>query len=141
MSGLSLKDFSSLEELKFSLMDYVNSYQKTIHSSLNNQTPIDRYFQESSIIKRLLEEDIDKAFLLEYERRVSSDNVIVLDEVEYEVPYRYAKQKITLRYAPDFQKAYVVDKLTGEFTPIKLLNKQDNAYIRREKTRLTGGIV
>lgn len=140
MAGLHMKDFLSLEELKRSLMNYVNSYHKSIHSSLNNKTPMDRYFEESFMIKRLLDDDINKVFLLEYDRRVSSDNVIVLDETEYEVPYRYAKQKITLRYSTDFEKVYVVDKSTGELTPIKLLNKHDNSHIKREKIRLTGGI-
>lgn len=140
MAGLHMKDFPSLEELRLSLLDYVIRYNKTIHSSLDHKTPQDRFFEESFMIKRLLDEDIDKSFLLEYERRVSADNVIVLDETEYEVPYLYAKQKITLRYSADFEKVYVVNKFTHELTPIKLLNKHDNSHIKREKIRLTGGI-
>lgn len=138
MSQLCMKDFPSLDMLRASLIQYVSSYNRTVHSSPGN-TPMNRFFEESSLIRRLSDEDIEKSFLLEYERRVSADNVIVLDETEYEVPYRYAKQKITLRYSPDFEKVYVVDKNTGELTPVKLLNRHDNSLIKREKIRLTGG--
>lgn len=140
MAGLYMKDFSSLEELRESLMNYVNSYNKSVHSSLNGMTPQDRFFLESILIKRISDEDIHTGFLLEYERRVSSDNVIVIDDIEYEVPYRYAKQRIKLRYSPDFETVYVVDASTGELEPVKLLNKHDNSHIKREKIRLTGGI-
>jgi transposase InsO family protein len=139
MSQLSMKDYSSLDELRCSLLKYVNSYNKCIHSSLNGMSPQNRFFSESVLINRLSDEEIDKSFLLEYERRVSSDNVIVIDETEYEVPYRYARQRIKLRYSADFETVYVVDSFSGELEPIKLLNKHDNAHIKREKVRLTGG--
>jgi len=139
MSQLNMSEFSSLAELSFSLLTFVNRYNKTIHSSLNGITPEDRFFSEGNLIKRLSDENIETSFLLEYERRVSADNVIVLNETEYEVPYIYAKQKITLRYSADFESVYVVNKESGALTPIKLLNKHDNSHIKREKIRLTGG--
>lgn len=63
----------------------------------------------------------------------------MLNGAEYEVPYRYSKQKITLRYSPDLSKIYVVDKVTGELTSIKILNKKENSLIKREKVKLAGG--
>jgi len=63
----------------------------------------------------------------------------MIDETEYEVDYRYSKQKITLRYSPDLSKIYVIDKNTNELTEIKLLNKHDNSVIKRDKFKLTGG--
>ena len=140
MSQLNMNEFSSINELASSLFKFVNNYNKTIHSSLNGKTPEDRFYEEGCLIKRLSDETIDTSFLLEYERRVSSDNVIVIDETEYEVPYIYSKQKITLRYSPDFESVYIVNKDGNELTPIKLLNKHDNSHIKREKVRLTGGI-
>lgn len=139
MSALNMKDYTSLEALREALLTYVNSYNQTIHSSLNGISPQDRFFNESYLIKRLPEDQLETIFLLEYERRVSADNVVVIDEVEYEVDYRYSKQRVTLRYAPDLSKIYIVDKLTNELTPIRLLNKQENALIKREKVKLTGG--
>jgi transposase InsO family protein len=139
MSQLNMNEFNSLAELSSSLLTFVNRYNKTIHSSLNGITPEDRFFSEGNLIKRLSDESIETSFLLEYERRVSVDNVIVLNETEYEVPYIYAKQKIILRYSADFESVYVVNKENGALTPIKLLNKHDNSHIKREKVRLTGG--
>lgn len=140
MSQLKMTDYKTIDVLRISLMTYVTKYNQTIHSSLNGLSPQDRFFTESHIIKRLSDEEIEKAFLLEYERRVSADNVIVLNEVEYEVDYRYSKQRITLRYSPDLSKIYVVDKTTGELTPIKILNKKENSLIKRKKINLTGGV-
>ncbi|MDO4556695.1 MAG: DDE-type integrase/transposase/recombinase, partial [Lachnospiraceae bacterium] len=139
MSQLNMKDFNSLSELADSLYAFVNTYNKSVHSSLNGKTPQDRFFEEGSLIKRLTQEQIETSFLLEYERRVSADNVVILNETEYEVPYIYAKQKIILRYDTDFENVYVVNRTTGELTPIKLLNKHDNSHIKRVKVRLTGG--
>jgi hypothetical protein len=51
----------------------------------------------------------------------------------------YVSEIWALRYSPDLSRIYVVDKITNELTPIKLLNKQENAIIKREKIRLTGG--
>lgn len=139
MSQLNMNDFENLDELRTSIISYVNTYNQNIHSSLNGLSPQDRFFNESHMIKRLSDEQIGTSFLLEYERRVSADNVVMIDETEYEVDYRYSKQKITLRYSPDLSKIYVVDKNTNELTEIKLLNKHDNSVIKRDKFKLTGG--
>ncbi|WP_310605260.1 DDE-type integrase/transposase/recombinase [Anaerosporobacter sp.] len=139
MAQLSWNEYKSLDELRTSLAEYVNEYNQKVHSSLNGLSPQDRFFQESSIIKRLTQEQIEKSFLLECERRVSADYVILIDEIEYEVDYRYAKQIITIRYTPDLNKIYVVNKTTEELTEIKLLNKQENSLIKRERVKLTGG--
>lgn len=138
MATLNMKDFKTLEELEKSLHAFVLKYNRTPHGSLGGKTPEERFFSEPDHIHRLPQEDIRKSFLLEIERRVSSDCVISIDQVEYEVDYRFARQKIRLRYSPDMSEIYVVD--TDEaLTPIRLLNKQENAVIKREKLYLSGG--
>jgi hypothetical protein len=74
--------------------------------------------------------------MLEVERRVSIDNVIVIDQVEYEVPYRYSRMRIRLRYAPDLSKIYIVGE-NGSLTEIKLLDKHANARTKRKAILLT----
>ena len=81
---------------------------------------------------------IETDFLLETQRRVSADNVLVINKVEYEVHYRYAKQKLRLRYSPDMEKVFIVES-SGDLTPIRLLNKQENAVVKRERVRLSEG--
>ena len=139
MAGLNLSDFKSLDELRYSLGEYVNRYNKTAHSSLDGLAPEDRFFSEAYRIKRLADCDIETTFLLEDERRVSADAVIVLNDTEYEVHHRFIKQKIKLRYAPDLSVVYVVDKHSHQLEEITLLDKQANAKIKRTKTNFTGG--
>ena len=138
MATLDMRDFHSLDELRGSLFAFVRQYNQSPHSSLAGKTPEERFFSEPELIRRLPDDMIDRSFLLEIERRVSADCVIVIDHVEYEVDYRFAKQRITLRYSPDMKEIYVVEA-TGALTPIHLLNKQENASVKREKVRLTGG--
>ena len=78
------------------------------------------------------------SFLLEIDRRVSSDSVITIVQIEYEVDCRFAKQRIKLRYSPDFKVIFIVEA-DGTLTPIKLLNKTENAFVKREKIHLCRG--
>ena len=81
---------------------------------------------------------MERSFLLEVERRVSADSVIVIDQVEYEVDCRFARQRVRLRYSPNLQEIYVVEP-DGTLTPVRLLNKQENALVKRDKVRLCKG--
>ena len=138
MSSLDIRDFDSLDELRGNLLAYVQKYNQTVHSSLKGQTPQDRFFSEPNRIRRLSDEEIDGSFLLEIDRRVSSDSVITIDQIEYEVDCRFAKQRIKLRYSPDFKDIFIVEA-DGTLTPIRLLNKTENAFIKREKIHLCRG--
>lgn len=138
MASLDMREFRSLDEVRGSLLSWVHTYNNTPHSSLNGKTPQERFFSESEQIRRLSQEEIDRDFLLEIERRVSSDNVVVIDQVEYEVDCRFSKQKIRLRYSPDMNDIFIVEP-DHSLTPIRLLNKQENANVRREKVRLCRG--
>ena len=138
MASLDMQDFHSLDELRGSLHSYVQRYNQAPHSSLHGMSPQDRFFSEPEQIRRIPDEKIDKDFLLEIERRVSADSVIVIDQIEYEVDYRFAKQRIRLRYSPDMKDIFVVEP-NGSLTPIRILNKTENAQIKREKVRLCKG--
>ena len=136
MASINYNDFKSLDELRKSLLEYVQKYNNTVHSSLNGVSPIDRFFKESEMIIRMSQEKIDKAFLLEVERKVSNDNVIVIEDKEYEVNYKYAGRKLLLRYSPDLSKIYVVND-DESLEEIHLLDKHSNSSIRRQKVMMT----
>ena len=138
MASLDMRDFHSLDELRGSLSSYVQHYNQSPHSSLHGQTPQDRFFSEPEQIRRLADGQLETDFLLEIERRVSADSVIVIDQVEYEVDYRFARQRIRLRYSPDMKDIFIVGP-DGSLTPIRLLNKQENANVKREKVLLCKG--
>ena len=138
MAALDIRDFHSLEELRGSLMAYVQLYNRSPHASLGGKSPQDRFFSEPDRIRRLPQDKLDTDFLLQIERRVSADCVIVIDHVEYEVDCRFAKQRICLRYSPDLKDIFIVEP-DGSLTPIRLLNKQENAFVKREKIHLCRG--
>ena len=112
-------------------------YNTTIHSSLNGLSPLDRFFKESELIIRKTDEEIERDFVPEVERKVSPDSVIVIDEKEYEIDYHYQDKKIPIGYTPDLKNIYVVDRDNNKLTPIKLLDKCANSSIKREKIRST----
>lgn len=99
MTSLDIRDFHSLDELRGNLFAYVQAYNQSLHSSLKGMSPQDRYFSEPNLFQRLSEEEIEHDFLLEIERKVSADSVITIDQVEYEIDCRFAKQHIRLRYS------------------------------------------
>ena len=138
MSSLDIRDFHSLDELRGHLFAYVRTYNQSPHSSLKGKSPQERFFSEPDRIRRLSDQEISDSFLLEIERRVSSDCVIVINQVEYEVDCRFAKQRMKLRYSPNLEEIYIVEA-DGTLTSIRLLNKQENAFIKREKFHLCRG--
>lgn len=138
LAALDIRDFHSLDELRGNLLAYVNRYNQSVHSSLKGSTPQDRFFSEPERIRRLSDEEIAHDFLLEIERRVSADSVITIDQVEYEVDFRFAKQRIRLRYSPDMEEIFIVEQ-DGTLTSIRLLNKQENSFVKREKVHLCRG--
>ena len=137
-ASLDLTEFRSLDELRGSFQEWVRKYNQTPHSSLQGKTPQERFFSEPEQIRRLPDQDLDRSFLLEADRRVSADSVIVIDHVEYEVDCRYAKQKLRIRYSPDMKEVYIVEQ-DGTLTPVRLLNKVENVSVKREKFMLCRG--
>ena len=140
LSCLDMRDFHSIDELRSHFYAYLQRYNQTVHSSLNGMTPEERFFSEAEQIHRLSEQNIDSSFLYETERRVSADNVLSIDNQQYEIDDCYAKQKVRLRHSSDLQKVFVVAP-SGELIPIRLrpLNKQENSKIKRERFHLSEG--
>ena len=138
MASLDMRDFPSLDALSGSLSSYVRSYNLSAHSSLKGKSPQERFFCEPEKIRRLPEEKLKTDFLLELERRVSADSVVSIGNVEYEVDMRFARQRIRLRCSPDMEEVYVAQP-DGTLLPVRLLNKQENASVKREKLLLSEG--
>ena len=138
MASLDMRDFHSLEALSGSLCAYVRGYNLSAHSSLKGSTPQERFFSEPEKVRRLPEEKMKTDFLLELERRVSADSVVTIGNVEYEVDMRFARQRIRLRCSPGMDEVYVAEA-DGTLLPVRLLNKQENASVKREKLLLSEG--
>ncbi len=136
MRTINWDSFKSIEELEISLLEYVNKYNNTLHSSIK-MTPNERFFKESEYIKRLTEKQIKESFFLEDDKKVSADNIITLDKKQYEVPYKYSKQRIKIRYSYDLSEVYVVTN--NELEKIELVNKIENSKRKRDKIKYSEG--
>lgn len=138
MATLDMNDMDTLDKLRGSLQAFVRSYNTSPHSSLGGMAPQDRFFSEPEKIRRIPQDDIEKHFMLETERKVSADSVVVIDNTEYEVDGRFAKLRVRIRYTPDMGKMFVVEG-DGTLTPLRILNKTENAVSKREKVYLHKG--
>ena len=83
-------------------------------------------------MKQLDKDFIEKSFLLEIERKVSIDCVIQIDNIDFEVPQKYSKKKIKIKYSNDYKNCYVVNP-NGGLDKIELLDKKANAQIKRKQ--------
>lgn len=137
MAGINYNDYKSLDELRESLMKYVQNYNNTVHSALNGITPQDRFFNESSLITRMTDAQIEKSFLLEIERKVSADCIVMIDNQEYEVDSKYTNRRLTIRYSSDLNEVYAYEKETDEYEKIHLVDKHSNSKIKR-KVKMAG---
>lgn len=134
MSTLNYSEFHSVEEYQVSLNEYVNTYNNNVHSSLNGLTPMERYLKEVELVKKIDEYSLEKDFLFEIERRVSIDNIVVIDNKEYEVPAVYSSKKVRIRYLDPKDGVFIVDN--DKQIEIKPLDKKANA--KRVRISLQG---
>lgn len=132
MSIYNLTPKTSIETFRKDLLEYVNTYNNKVHSSLKGLTPTERFFNGNDQIIRLDADFIDKTFLIEVERKVSCDSIISLDTFEFEVPFKYANKRIKIRYSTDYKSVYVVNP-DNSLTQINLLDKISNSKIKRSK--------
>lgn len=135
MSTLNYSEFHSVEEYQVSLNEYVNTYNNNVHSSLNGLTPMERYLKEVELVKKIDEYSLEKDFLFEIERRVSIDNIVVIDNKEYEVPAVYSSKKVKIKYLDPKDGVFIVDN--DKQIEIKPLDKKANA--KRVRISLQGG--
>lgn len=123
---------TTLETYRNDLLEYVNSYNNSIHTSLNGLSPNQRFFDSNDQIIKVDNDDLDSLFLLEIERKVSADSIVCIDSHDFEVPYQYASKKVTIRYSSDFLNVFIVNP-DNTLTKISHLDKIANSKIKRIK--------
>ena len=131
--------FTSLEDLNEKYYNYVNfEYNNHFHSSIEN-TPRKRFMQDYHLLKFIpTGELLDEHFLHSFERKVATDSTIQLSCKTFEVPSKYMKQKITVKYDPhNLQIAYIYEngKKVETIYPVK---KVDNSKVKRKSISYVG---
>ena len=133
MATYHLTSKTTIEEFRCDLLKYVVEYNNKEHSELKT-SPFNRFFENEEFPIFLDDDLIEKSFLLEIERKASIDGVIPINNVEYEVPSKYANKRIKLRYSPDCKQVYVVNP-DGTLESIQLLDKVANSKVIRNKPK------
>lgn len=139
MRGLDWDNINSIDELNALLMDFINLYNNHNHSSLKDEsgnllTPNSRWFEDSSLIKKLDNDFIDIAFLHTAYPTIRSDAIAYIKNHEFEVNMKYIGKKIIVKYNPlNFNEAWIYDN-NKLIEKIKLVNKIDNSKIKRKST-------
>ncbi len=137
INELNLSYINNLEDINIRILAWVEEmYHKRKHSSLDTQTPLERYRKD--IIKiRLLGEKvkhIDEIFYHRIKRHVKKTGVISYNGNEYEVPYKYASTYVNLVIDAYNQKPKYLESLDGKkIGEVIQLNAISNTYRERQR--------
>lgn len=133
MNCTDWNEFENLEDLNAKLKSYIyDNYINELHSSLEN-TPNNVWQKDIDVINFLDSSRIDTSFLHTDTKKVRNDSTIQHNKQFYEVPYKYVKQTITIKYDPfDLSKVYIYD---DNFNLLHVCNKVDtisNSKVKRK---------
>lgn len=127
-------EFKTLEDVKKSLSNFIyNEYVNKVHSS-TNETPNERWHNEYSKVSFLNEEFVDESFLHRTIRKVRLDRTVKIDNIFYEVPFKYVGQSIELRYDPVHMNQIFIFEDNKKLEPVKEVNKVSNSKSKRKNS-------
>lgn len=133
--------FTTLEDAKTSLDNFIyNNYLNIEHSS-TGQTPNERWHNEYHLVRYKEEEIVDKMFLHRIKRKVRQDRTIKLDNTYYEVPFKYVGQTIEIRYNPEDLKEIYIFENEEQKESCKCVDKQANSKIKRSNNIDYGKVI
>ena len=138
MRGINWNNIKDIDELNDMLIEFVNKYNNSVHSSLsdgtNNISPRQRWFRDEEHIKKIDNNLIEEYFLHTAYPTIRNDSVAHIKKLEYEVPTKYIGKKITIKYNfADRSKAWIYDN-NKKVEEVHLVDKIANSKIRRKET-------
>jgi putative transposase len=133
LNAVDWNEFDSLKSLNDAFYSFLNEkYMNTVHSSIG-MSPRERYLKDHSRIKFVPKEILDEHFLHRVTRTVNNDATIKLHSELFEVPQKYIRQKINVRYSPlQLDIAYIYDQNNILKDTVYRLKKIDNSRIKRK---------
>ena len=134
MRNTDWNTFSTLNDVRISLNEFINkSYINKIHSS-TKMTPNDRWHKEYKNVIFFDEVFVDESFLHRTFNKVRKDRTISFKNEYYEVPFKYVGKTIELRYDPnDLSILYLYENNTKILDVLKV-DKISNSKIKRKNT-------
>lgn len=140
LSQVDWASFIDLSEIKNSFRHFLYpEYINKPHSSLVQKdgtclTPRERFLLDQDYIQKISLEKLDSIFVCRYERKVKTNSTVSIQNILYEVPSEYMKEKVEVFIDPlDDNCAWILDSYTKKKVPIQKLNKQQNAYTPRKR--------
>jgi hypothetical protein len=137
LSELDDTRIQDLSDLNARLWAWVEAiYHRRTHSSLQGQTPLQRYQQDLPRIRSLgnRAERLDELFYHRIERKVRKDGTVSYQGQRFEVPYELAGQSVQLVVDPHAEQVISVENNQGETlgqaTPLDVLA---NSHRRRRQ--------
>jgi transposase InsO family protein len=132
LSLLKEEDKASLESLNDAFVRWVSAYNTKVHSA-HGKSPMEVYRAEMDTVRMPRSAEwVDEAFLNRVKRTVRADATVSIDNVSYDVPMIFIKQKVCIRFSPDdMSSAHIIDE--GKAYPIRPTDKQANYRAKREK--------
>ena len=137
LSELDTTCIHDLADLNARLWAWVEKiYHRRTHSSLQGQTPLQRYQQDLVRIRTLGSRAarLDELFYHRIERKVRKDGTVAYQGQRFEVPYELAGQSVQLVVDPHAEQVISVEnnkgETLGEATPLDVLA---NTQRRRRK--------
>jgi len=132
---LNCTDWNELktkEEAKSSLSKYLyNEYINKIHSEIK-KSPNDSWHGEIKEKREKEEKEIEEAFMHSKTCKVYNDSTIRVNNLKYEVPYKYVGQKIEIRYYVENPKELIIYKEGKRREICKIVDVKANSKIIRK---------
>jgi len=111
---IALEKPKTLEELNRQFRIWIDEgYNNCLHSSLNNDTPMQAYQANPKKVRFVTPEECRDAFLWEETRKVDRTGCFKLTGIEYEAGIEYIGKKVEVRYDP-FDQSLVEIWYRGE---------------------------
>ena len=126
--------YKSLKELNDSYRKYiVSEYNSKYHSGIED-IPRNRFQRDYDKLKFISShEEVDKMFLHVEEKPVAADSTIRLGKRDFEVPQKYIKQRIMVKYSlEDLSYIYIYNDKTKELEKAYPVDKIANSKMKRK---------
>lgn len=139
-------DYHSLDKLNNDLNAWINQYNRTTHSALDNDdhdnhTPLQRYMYDMKGIEPCTLSNkspveyiswLEDVFLHETTRKVNGDSTVLIENILFDVPSQYIGLRVIIRYEPKkFEIVYLYDVSKKTKVSLKRTDKVENSKTRR----------
>ena len=133
LSTLPIDEINSLEQLNQRFERWLEKeYHKHLHTGIA-QTPMERYIQDlnsnPTAIKRVAEEELDRAFQVTIKRKVKNDATVSVNSNSYECPHRFIGKTVEIRFPSDKPHQLIIHQEDKPLVQLKQVQPHQNANI------------